>query len=270
MESKSLPGVSVIKVYFRDDIDPAAALTLTNSLALSTLPWLPPNTNPPVVLPFDPTGTMPLGILTVNNPHLDEAGVKDLARIDTRMKLNAIPGVIAPVVVGGKDRTVLVYLDPNRLQAKNLSPKDVIKALQDGNLMVTPGIAYFGDNQYLLDSNALAEKVESLNDLPIRIEPGHNVYLRDIGEAKDSSAIQTSRVRINGKQQVYVPVYRQGGASSLTVANDTKVALPEIAKTLREPDTKLRFVMDQSFYIQQSINSLIHEGVVGAPFSSAS
>src|SRR6202011_3494328 len=120
------------------------------------------------------------------------------------------------------------YLDPKRLQAKKLSPVDVVKALKDGNLMVTPGTAYFGDNQILLDSNALVKSVEDLNDLPIRMEPGNNVYLRDIGYAYDSYAIQTSRVRINGKPQVYVPIYRQEGASSLAVANETKAELKKI------------------------------------------
>src|SRR4051812_36434711 len=106
VESRSLPGVSVIRVYFRDDIDPNSALTTANSLALGALPTLPPNTLPPVVLPFDPTGTLPLGLLTVSNPRLDEARVKDLARIDVRNLLGGIPGVVAPVVVGGKDRTI--------------------------------------------------------------------------------------------------------------------------------------------------------------------
>jgi multidrug efflux pump subunit AcrB len=261
--SKSMPGVSVVKLYFRDDIDPNGALTLTNSLALGTLPTLPPNTLPPVVLPFDPTGTMPLGILTVSNPNLDEAHVKDLARVDVRGMLGGVPGVVAPVVVGGKDRTILIYLDPKRLQAKKLSPLDVVKALQTGNLMVTPGTAYFGDNQILLDSNALARSVSDLNNLPIRIEPGNNVYLRDIGYAEDSYAIQTSRVRINGKQQVYVPIYRQGGASSLSVANGVKDAKDIMEKRLPEPGTKLDFVMDQSVYVKEAILSLLHEGLIG-------
>ena len=264
VESKSVPGVSVVKIYFREDIDPNGALTLTNSLALGTLPTLPPNTLPPVVLPFDPTGTMPLGILTVRNPHLDEAHVKDVARVDVRNMLGSVPGVVAPVVVGGKDRTILIYLDPKRLQDKKLSPADVVKALADGNLMVTPGTAYFGKNQYLLDTNALAASVADLNDLPIRIEPNNNVYLRDIGSAEDSYAIQTSRVRINGKQQVYVPIYRQGGASSLSVANGVKDAIPSMEERLPDQGTKLDFVMDQSVYVKQAIESLIHEGIIGA------
>jgi multidrug efflux pump subunit AcrB len=269
VESKSVPGVSVVKIYFRDDIDPNAALTLTNSLALGALPTLPPNTLPPVVLPFDPTGTMPLGILTVSNSHLDEAHVKDLARVDVRGMLGGIPGVVAPVVVGGKDRTILIYLDPKRLQAKKLSPDDVVKALQEGNLMVTPGTAYFGQYQYLLDSNALVGSVADLNDLPIRMEPGNQVYLRDVGRAEDSSAIQTSRVRINGKQQVYVPIYRQGGASSLAVANGVKDALADMEKRLPEEGTNLDFVMDQSVYVKQAIESLVHEGLIGVVLVAA-
>jgi multidrug efflux pump subunit AcrB len=263
VESKSVPGVSVVKIYFRDDIDPNGALTLTNSLALGTLPTLPPNTLPPVVLPFDPTGTLPLGILTVSNPALDEAHVKDLARIDVRSMLGDVRGAVAPVVVGGKDRTVLIYLDPKRLQAHKLSPLDVVKALKDGNLMVTPGTAYFGDNQVLLDSNALVQDVKDLNDLPIRIAPGDNVYLRDIGVAEDSYAIQTSRVRIDGTQQVYVPIYRQGGASSVAVADGVKDRLKYMESRLPE-GTKLEFVMDQSVYVREAIWSLIHEGLIGA------
>jgi multidrug efflux pump subunit AcrB len=262
VESRSVPGVSVVKIYFREDIDPNGALTLTNSLALGTLPTLPPNTLPPVVLPFDPTGTLPLGILTVRNRKLDEAHVKDLARIDVRNMLGAVPGAVAPVVVGGKDRTILIYLDPKRLQAKKLSPVDVVNALQNGNLMVTPGTAYFGDNQVLLDTNALVRNVEELNDLPIRIEPGSNVYLRDVGYAEDSYAIQTSRVRINGKPQVYVPIYRQGGASSLSVAEGTKAHIQHMEERLPK-GTVLDFVMDQSVYVKQAIESLIHEGLIG-------
>ncbi len=263
VESKSVPGVSVVKIYFRDDIDPNGALTLTNSLALGTLPTLPPNTLPPVVLPFDPTGTLPLGVLTVSNPGLDEAHLKDTARIDVRNMLGAVPGCVAPVVVGGKDRTVLIYLDPQKLEARNLSPLDVVQALQKGNLMVTPGTAYFGANQVLLDSNVMVEKVAELNDLPIKFESGEAVYLRDIGRAEDSYSIQTSRVRIDGRREVYVPIYRQQGASSLDVANGVRQHIAFMEERLPK-GTKLKLVMDQSFYVREAIWSLIEEGIIGA------
>src|SRR6266849_9454829 len=155
VESKSTLGVSVVRLYFRDDTDPNGALTQVNSLALGTLATLPPNTLPPVVLPFDPTGTLPLGILSVTSPELDETRLQDIARIDVRNMLGGIPGVVAPAVFGGKQRTILIYVDPNKLQARNLSPLDVVNALQRENLMVTPGVAKFGGYEFQLDSNAM-------------------------------------------------------------------------------------------------------------------
>ena len=129
--------------------------------------------------------------------------------------------------------------------------------------MVTPGTAYFGDNQVLLDTNVMVEKVAELNDLPIRIKPDDNVYLRDIGRAEDSSTIQTSRVRIDGQREVYVPIYRQQGASSLAVVDKLVAHLGYMEERL-PPGTELDFVMDQSVYVREAIQSLIHEGAIGA------
>ena len=262
VESRSVTGVSVIKLYFRDDIDPTAALTMSNSLALSAMPALPPNTLPPVVLPFDPTGTLPLGIITVSNPDMSEAEVKDLARVEVRNSLGRIRGAVAPVVVGGKDRRVMIYLDPQKLESYSLSPVDVVNALNEGNFMATPGSAYFGDNQVALDTNVMYRDVEDFNDLPIRFGDSQ-IYLRDVGHAVDGNVIQKSRVRINGRAQVYIPVYRQGGASSLAVAQGTKAELANIEKELLE-GSKLEFVIDQTESVRKAINSLIDEGVVGA------
>src|SRR5437763_1890878 len=206
-----------------------------------------------IVLGTRSIASIPLDILPV---------IEDLTRIDVRNMLGVVPGSVNPVVIGGKDRTILVYLEPNKLQARNLSPVDVVKALKEGNVMMSPGTAYFGDSQFMLDTNGMVRHVEDLNDLPIRIQAGSNVYLRDIGHAEDSYAIQTSRVRINGRQQVYVPIYRQGGASTLAVSDDTKKALPAMEERL-EPGTKLKFVMDQSVYVRQAIESLVEEGFIG-------
>ncbi|MHB1426362.1 MAG: efflux RND transporter permease subunit [Gemmataceae bacterium] len=269
--SKSVPGVSMVRVYFRDDIDPNGALTMTGQLALGTLPTLPPNTLPPVVLPFDPTATIPLGVLTVSNPYMDEANVKDVARIQVRNALGAVKGCVAPVVVGGKDRTILVYLKRDEMEARNISAEDVVNAVKHGNIMTTPGIAYFGDNQLLLDSNLMADKIDELNDLAIRNQPGNQVFLRDIGTITDTATIQTSRVRIAsketgwvGKREVYVPVYRQAGASSLAVVNDLQAKLPDIEHLQCPPGTKLEFVIDQTIFVRQAIHSLIQEGIIGA------
>lgn len=263
IESKSMQGVSVARLYFRDDIDPAAALTQVNSLALGTLPTLPPNTLPPVVLPFDPTGTLPLGILSVRGKDLDETKLQDLARIDIRNMLGAVPGAVAPAVFGGKQRTILVYVNPNKLEARGLSPKDIVDALGRSNFMVTPGVAKFGAYEFQLDSNAMVSEVAELNDIPIHLEAGKSIYLRDVGIAVDGAAIQTGLVRINGQRQVYVPIYRQQGASSLAVIDGVKDRVPFMQERLPK-GIELDVVMDQSKYVRESIDALIHEGVIGA------
>ncbi|MBM4067751.1 MAG: efflux RND transporter permease subunit [Planctomycetes bacterium] len=263
IESKSMQGVSVARLFFRDDIDPAAALTQVNSLALGTLPTLPPNTLPPVVLPFDPTGTLPLGILSVRGKYLDETKLQDLARINIRNMLGAVPGTVAPAVFGGKQRTILVYVNPNKLEARGLSPKDIVDALGRSNFMVTPGVARFGAYEFQLDSNAMVKTVAELNDIPIHLEPGKSIYLRDVGSAVDAAAIQTGLVRIDGQRQVYVPIYRQQGASSLAVIDGVKGHIPFMKERLPK-GIELDVVMDQSEYVRQAIHALLHEGVVGA------
>jgi multidrug efflux pump subunit AcrB len=263
VESRSVSGVSVVKLYFQDDIDPSTALTQTNSLTGAAMPYLPTNTLPPVSLPFDPTGTIPLGVLTVSNPNMAEQQVKDLARVQVRNRLGGVRGCVAPVVVGGKDRRIMVYLDHQKLEARNLSPVDVVKALDQGNMMVSPGTAYIGDNQIALDTNAMARTVEDIGDLPIVFEPDRHILLRDVSTTLDDAVIQKSRVRVNGRQQVFVPIYRQQGASSLKVAEGVKSAIPEMESELPE-GSKLEFVIDQTEYVRKAIDSLVHEGIIGA------
>jgi multidrug efflux pump subunit AcrB len=262
VESRSVPGVSVVKVYFRDDIDPNEALTLVNSLALGALPNLPPNTLPPVALPFDATGTLPVGILTVANPFLDDARQKDIARIEVRNMLGAVNGCIAPVVVGGRDRTVMIYLDPQRMEARKLVPMDVVAALKKGNLMVSPGTAYFGPNQMLLDNNAMVNRVEDLNSLPLTFGSAQTILLRDIGRAEDAATIQTSRVRLNDANEVFVPIYRQRGASSLGVVEELKKIIPSMEQSLPK-GTILRLVMDQTVAVRKALGALTLEGAIG-------
>jgi multidrug efflux pump subunit AcrB len=263
VESRSVSGVSVVKLYFQDDIDPSTALTQTNSLTGAAMPYLPTNTLPPVSLPFDPTGTIPLGVLTVSNPNMAEQQVKDLARVEVRNRLGGVRGCVAPVVVGGKDRRIMVYLNHQKLEARNLSPVDVVKALDQGNMMVSPGTAYIGDNQIALDTNAMSRTVEDISDLPIVFEPDRQILLRDVAETLDDAVIQKSRVRVNGKQQVFVPIYRQQGASSLDVAEGVKNSIPDMEAELPE-GSKLDFVIDQTDYVRKAIESLVHEGIIGA------
>lgn len=265
VESKSMVGISIVRIYFRDDIDPAAALTEVNSLALNTLRTLPPGTLPPIVRPFDPTATMPLCILSVASPdgRWSEANLQDLARVDLRNQLGGLPGVIAPTAFGGKERAVMIYVRPRDMEVRQISPLDVVRALRDYNAMLAGGTAKFGKDEVQLDSNALVGNVADFNEIPIKRVDDRQVYLKDVAEARDASRIQTALVRINGRPQVYVPVYRQQGASSIAVVDSVKEALPLMKERIPE-GVELDVVMDQSVYVRHAIEALLHEGVLGA------
>lgn len=265
VESKSLTGISIVRIYFRDDIDPAAALAEVNSLALNTLRTLPPGTLPPIVRPFDPTATLPLCILSVRSPEgrLGESELQDLARVDLRNQLGGLPGVVAPTAFGGRERAIMVYVRPDDMQSRDISALDVVRALRNFNAMLAAGTSKFGDEEVQLDSNALLADIADFNEVPIKIVDDKQVYLKDIGEARDASRIQTALVRIDGSPQVYVPVYRQQGASSVAVVDSVKDALPLMKQ--RAPDgVELDVVMDQSVYVRSAIKSLVEEGALGA------
>lgn len=265
VESKSMVGVSIVRIYFRDDVEPGSALTEVNSLSMSAMQYLPPGTLPPVIRPFDPTATLPLCLLSVSSPNgeLGETALADLGRIEIRNYLGGLAGVIAPTAFGGKERAVMVYVRPNDMEARKLSPLDIVRSVRDYNAMISAGTAKFGNEEVQLDTNALVNQVHELDDVPVQSKDDQQVYLRDIGKAEDSSRIQTALVRINGKPQVYVPIYRQSGASSLAVVNQVKESVPALTKISPE-GVQLDVVMDQSVYVRNSIEGLVHEGAMGA------
>jgi len=266
-ESKSMIGVSIVKDYFRPDIDPNTAMSQVTSYAMSDLFYLPPGTIPPMVMPFDPTATIPLAILSVSSPSYDETKLYDIAYFDLRNRLQGISGVIAPAVYGGKLRRILAYVDREKLHARNLSPMDVVKTLRSYNVFIPTGSAKFGDLDYQINANGMVPEVKQLNDFPLKINDGAPVFLKDIGRAEDSHQIQTNIVRINGKKQVYIPIYRQPGANTIQVVEGVKEAISTILERLPK-GINLDVVMDQSVYVRQAISNLIHEGVLGAILAS--
>lgn len=263
-ESRSILGVSIVRNLFHSDIDPNGALTQTNSLALAEIPNLPPGTLPPIVLPYDPTDTEPSCIVAVDSPTQDESTLYDVARYEVRNMIMSSPGANAPVVFGGKVRCVLAYLDPVKLQARGLSPVDVMNALDRYNVFLPTGDAKFGDLDYAIESNAMYKVVDQMKGIPLRVQP-HNIdFLGDVATPEDAHFIQTNVVRINGKREVYIPVFRQHGASTLKVVDHLRNALPDWPPRLTRPNINLKLVMDQSVYVRQSIKSLATEGILGA------
>jgi multidrug efflux pump subunit AcrB len=264
-ESRSLLGVSIIRNYYADDIDPASAITQVNSLATTEIPTLPPGTLPPVILPYDPTSATPVCLVALNSKTQTESALYDAARYQVRVMIMSSRGANAPVVFGGKLRTILVYLDPARLQAHGMSPVDVVQALDKFNIFIPAGDAKFGQYDYTFASNAMYPTVQQMNDLPIKTDAsGRTIFLKEVGTPKDASAIQTNIVRVDGRRQVYIPVYRQSGYSTLSVVDNLKDNLPEMKERLTTPDVDLKIVMDQSVYVRKAIESLAEEGALGA------
>src|SRR5438874_2505698 len=266
-EAKSMVGVSVVKDFFREDIDPNTAMSQVTSLAMSDLFYLPPGTIPPMVMPFDPTATIPLCLISVSSPQFDETKLYDVAYFDLRNRLQSITGVIAPAVYGGRLRRILAYVDPLKAQARNLSPLDVINAVRDFNVMIPTGTAKFGALDYQINTNGMVPLVAQLNDLPLRVGNGPPTYIRDVAKVEDSHQIQTNIVRVHGKRQVYIPIYRQPGANTVAVVESIKAQLKPILERIK--GINLDVVMDQSVYVRQAIRNLVQEAGLGFLLAAA-
>jgi len=264
-ESRSLLGVSIVRNFFAGDVDPSGALTQVNSLVTVEIPTLPPGTLPPVILPYDPTSSTPVCLVALNSKTQNESVLYDTARYQVRMMIMSSRGANAPVVYGGKIRTILAYLDRDRLQAHGLAPTDVMNALDRFNIFIPAGDAKFGKFDYTLDSNAMYDTVERMADVPIKTDAsGRTIFLKEVAVPKDAATIQTNVVRVDGRRQVYIPVYRQSGYSTLSVVDSLKENLPDMKERLTTPDVDLQVVMDQSVYVRKAIESLAEEGVLGA------
>lgn len=261
-ESKSMVGVSVVKNFFREDIDSNTAMSQVTSLAMSDLYYLPPGTIPPMVMPFDPTASIPLALISVSSPTFDETKLYDVAYFELRNRLQSITGVIAPAVYGGKLRRILAYVDPVKAQARGFSPVDVIESIRRSNVMIPTGNAKFGALDYQINANGMTATVPELNDLPLRIGNGAPTFIRDVASVEDSSQIQSNIVRINGKRQVYIPIYRQPGANTIAVVEGIKAELAPILARVK--GINLDVVMDQSFYVREAIRNLGEEALLGA------
>lgn len=270
-EAKNMLGVSIVRDYFREDIDPDSAMSQVTSLAVSDMFYLPPGTLPPMVMPFDPTASVPTCLLSVFSETMTEKELYDVAYFEMRNRLQAIQGVIAPAVYGGVLRRILAYVDPNQLEARNLSPLDVANTLRESNPFVPTGSADLDGTEYFILSNAMVSDVEDLNDVPIGVFDGVPVRIGDVGHATDTHQIQTNIVRINGRRQVYIPVYRQPGGNTLAIVDEVKAKAERILAFIKSSgyyantdDLGMDVVMDQSTAVRGSIGSLRNSALLGA------
>lgn len=261
IESQSLAGMSYIKVFFQPEYGIDAAQAEITSLAYNVIRLLPPGVFPPSVFKFG-ASSLPIGLLSISSDRLSQKEIRDLAYYTVRNQIAGIPGIAFGSPLGGQVRQITVFLDQQRLLARGVSPSEVVKAINSQSVIIPSGDIKIGDLDYYVYSNSLIDLVDKINDVPIKVVNGTPVFVRDIGWAADSAAIQTSVVRVNGRESTYIPITRQEGANTLEVADGIKARLAHLTEI--PAGTAVKFIYDQSVYIRQAIANLQKEGLLGA------
>jgi HAE1 family hydrophobic/amphiphilic exporter-1 len=266
IESRSLSGVSIIKVFFQPGTNIEAAAAQMGTLAMADLGIMPPGTLPPLVLQYD-ASSLPVVLVTVAGKGYNETQLEDEARYNIRNQLATVPGASVPIPFGGKFRQVMAYVNAQALMARGLSLMDVVHALDKSNLILPAGDVKIGAKDYYIYSNSMISKVPAIGLVPVKTGRGQApVLIRDVASVDDSSQIQYNKVLINGQPSVYIPVLRQVGANTISVVDGVKKLLPKIFGL--PPGMKLKTIFDQSTYIRQAVESLEHEAVSGSVLAS--
>ena len=261
MESRSLTGVSIIKVYFQPGVDPDSAVTSIANLAMANLRRLPPGTLPPVVLKFD-ASSLPVCLITLKGEGLKEAALRDLGQYNVRNQVANVPGASVPQPFGGRYRQIMVYVDPLKLEAHQLSLMDVVRTVNEANLILPAGDVKIGSSDYNLYANSQIDAMREINRIPLKTIGNATVLVGDVGEAKDAAQIQNCVVRVDGQPSVYLPVLKQGGdANTIAVVDGIKRAVSHLLNVPKQLVTKV--VFDQSVFVRTAIENLIHEGAIG-------
>ncbi len=263
--SKSVMGVSIVTNFYNEEVDPAEAMANTSSYAMSDMYYQPPGTLPPMVQPFDPTASKPLMLLTVSSDIKSGKELYDVAYYALRQMLSGVKGIIAPAAYGGSLRRIYIYVDPLKLEALGLSQLEVNNAIQRNTTMIPSGIARIGDINYGIDAKGLIVKVEDFNEIVIAYRNGNPIYVKDIGRAEDASAIQTNIARVDGNEQVYLPIFKRPGANTIASVEAVKNALPKLKDRLPD-DVNLNVIFDQSSYVRNAITTLGQAGLYGLLF----
>jgi len=261
IESRSLTGVSLIKVYFQPGTDGNAALSNIANLAMADLRRLPPGTLPPVVLKFD-ASSLPVCLLTLKGQALNETQLKDLAQFQVRNQVANVAGASVPQPFGGTYRQIQVFVDPVKLEAHQLSLMDVVKSINDSNLILPAGDVRIGNRDYNIYANSQVDNPEDINQIPLKSVGLGSVVVADVGKAEDAGAIQTNIVRIDGQKSVYIPILKQGGDSNtIAIVNGVKGMIKHLVDV---PDSlRTAVVFDQSIFVKTALKNLLKEGGIG-------
>jgi multidrug efflux pump subunit AcrB len=261
IESRSMSGVSLIKIYFQPGTDPTAAVSGISNLAMANLRRLPPGTLPPVVLSFD-AANLPVCLITLKGAGMNQTALKDVAQFSVRNQVANVPGASVPQPYGGTYRQIMVYVDPLKLQASQLGVMDVVHAINDSNLILPAGDVRIGPKDYNIYANSQVPTPNDVNSIPLKTVGNASILVGDVGHAVDGGQLQTNIVRVDGQHSVYIPILKQGGDSNtITIVNGVRKA---VAHLLDIPQVlKTAVVFDQSVFVKTAIKNVISEGAIG-------
>ncbi|HEV2233705.1 MAG TPA: efflux RND transporter permease subunit [Terriglobia bacterium] len=267
IESQSLNGVGVVKIFFQPKADISTAIAQVTAISQTQLRQLPPGTNPPLVITYN-ASTVPILQLALSSRTLPEQQLFDYGVNFVRTQLITVPGAGVPYPYGGKFRQVEVDLDPAGLQSKGLSPLDVTNALSVQNLILPAGTAKIGGLEYDVDLNSSPKTVEELNNLPIKNVGNSTIYIRDVAHVRDGYPPQTNIVRVDGQRAVLLSVLKTGDASTLDIISGVKQMLPGIEAGL-PPELQIHALADQSLFVRAAIQGVLREGLIAACLTGA-
>jgi multidrug efflux pump subunit AcrB len=261
IESRSLPGVSLVKVYFHPGTDPDADAAMISTLAMADLRDMPPGTYPPIVLKSDPSN-LPVCLVAMEGQGLSDSVLKDVAQNFIRNQLASVPGASVPQPFGGRWRQIMLYADPYKLEANQLSPMDVVRSINDSNVILPAGDVQIGRYDYNIYTNALLKGPRDIDNVPIKMVGQSPVHVSDVAVAKDSYSLQYNIVRVNGHRSVYLPIFKQGGdANTIAIVDGVRDKIPKLHDVPSSMVSKV--VFDQSRFVKTAIETLLHEGGIG-------
>ena len=267
MESQSLNGVSVVKVFFQPGVQVSAAVAQLTASSQPAIRQMPPGITPPLVISYS-ASSVPILQLALSGQGLSEQQLNDFGTNFIRQSLATVPGASVPWPYGGKQRQIMIDLRPSEMQAKGLSPADIVSAVSTQNLILPAGTSKIGQFEYDVDLNASPKTVQELNDLPVKSNVGNTIYIRDVAHVRDGFSPQTNVVRRDGMRGSLLTVQKVGATSTLDIVQRVKDALPAIRAAL-PPELRIEPLADQSLFVRAAVNGVIREAIIAACLTAA-
>lgn len=262
IESNSLPGIGTIRVFFQPGADIGAAIGQISATSSTSLRQMPPGMQPPAIIQFN-ASNVPVAQITISSPTIPEEKLYDYGLNFIRLKLFTVPGLAIPAPYGGKSRQINVDVEPTVLNSKGLSPYDVVSALQAQNIILPAGSARIGNFEYNVALNSSPDWVEEFKKIPVKTIGSEVVTIGDVAQVSDAYADQTNVVRVNGRRATYLNILKKSDASTLSVVNQTKAAVPQI-EAAAPKGMKLKVDFDQSVFVRSAIMSVLREALISS------